>query len=170
MSPHEAKLIHHYACCTPNVEPWNISKVAVPMYNAIHLAPWSSAEGQCKNSSVPELNGASSPTPQKRPSPSSELGSIQDPQLGHVGGSGETAQILSAHHSQISFLCWNPKKPPCSQGGRRASHFPGEVGCRGFPDQSLARAYSPLDIEGERRRGLTTPWMWQREPRHGCGK
>ncbi|KAK0145090.1 hypothetical protein N1851_016010 [Merluccius polli] len=40
----------------------------------------------------------------------------------------------------------------CHQAGWRARCFPVEVGCRGFAARSLARAFSTLGIEGERKR------------------
>lgn len=40
----------------------------------------------------------------------------------------------------------------CQQAGWRARHLSLEVGCRGFAACSLARAFSKLGIEGERKR------------------
>ncbi|XP_031418446.1 uncharacterized protein LOC105897391 [Clupea harengus] len=58
----------------------------------------------------------------------------------------------------------------CQQAGWRARCFPVEVGCRGFAARSLARAFSSLDIEGERKRRAirsttdaaerASRWLW----------
>ncbi|KAK0134264.1 Zinc finger BED domain-containing protein 4 [Merluccius polli] len=58
----------------------------------------------------------------------------------------------------------------CHQAGWRARCFPVEVGCRGFAARSLARAFSTLGIEGERKRRAirsttdaaerASRWLW----------
>ena len=58
----------------------------------------------------------------------------------------------------------------CQQAGWRAGCFPVEVGCRGFAARSLARAFSSLGIEGERKRRASpsttdaaeraSRWLW----------
>ncbi|XP_060938981.1 uncharacterized protein LOC133018922 [Limanda limanda] len=58
----------------------------------------------------------------------------------------------------------------CQQAGWRARCFPVEVGCRGFAARSLARAFSSLGIEGERKRRAirsttdaaerASRWLW----------
>ena len=58
----------------------------------------------------------------------------------------------------------------CQQAGWRARCLPVEVGCRGFAARSLARAFSILGIEGERKRKAirnttdaaerASRWLW----------
>ena len=55
----------------------------------------------------------------------------------------------------------------CQQAGCRARCFPVEVGCRGFAARSLARAFSSLGIEEERKRRAirSTTHAAERAPR-----
>lgn len=58
----------------------------------------------------------------------------------------------------------------CQQAGWRARCFPVEVGCRGFAARSLARAFSSLGTEGDRKRRAirstteaaerASRWLW----------
>ena len=58
----------------------------------------------------------------------------------------------------------------CQLAGWRARCFPVEVGCRGFAPRSLARAFTSLGIDGERRRRAirstteaaerASRWLW----------
>lgn len=79
-------------------------------------------------------------------------------------------RIEEAHERKLGK--YQPLTQQCQQVGWRAWNLPVEVGCRGFPGQSLWSALSRLGIKGPSRRRLmanitkrgetASRWVWQK--------